>query len=168
MGAPESDRVFSCFARQLIHEALDSEHRIVWANASPKSRDHPRWLLPVELDAKIGNVVRDVLRGIDAIGIHSLLEKGWQEAGHYGGSGYPVLPGRDAIAFEPSPKKVVVGRPKDVVTDVLLASPNDLYGTLDPLGDACGTVCHVRLEPPAEAPANQMIMHSDLTLGQLR
>ena len=166
MGAAKGDRILSRLVRELIDEALDGEHVVVRADTAPEPGDDPRWLFLIELDAKIGNVVGDVLGRIDAIGINALLEEGGQKARHHGRPRHPVLPASDSIALETSPEKIVIGGPVDVVADILLASPHDLYRPVDVLGDPRGGVSHVRLQPPAEAPADQMVVHGHLTLGQ--
>ncbi len=79
-----------------------------------------------------------------------------------------MLPARDPSALQARPDDVVIGRPVDVVADVLLTRPHHLDGAVDLLGDPGRAVGHVRLQPPAEAAAQQMIVHGHLAFRQAR
>jgi hypothetical protein len=61
VGAPKCDWVFACLVRQLVDEALDGEHVVVWADATPEAGVDTRWLFPIELHAQVRDVVQDVL-----------------------------------------------------------------------------------------------------------
>ena len=76
-------------------------------------------------------------------------------------TGWPLSskPGGDAV--EPI-------RPVHIVLDVLLAGPHDLDGAIDVFGDLDGADRAVGLQPPAEAAADQMIVHDDLLERQAR
>src|SRR6185312_13873638 len=76
----KGDRVLAGLARQLIDERLDRKHIVVGTDAAPEPRVDPRRLLAVELHAKVGDVVRNVLRRIDTVPIDALLKGGWQPA----------------------------------------------------------------------------------------
>ena len=99
----------------------------------------------------VGDVVGDVLGGIDAVRIHAFLEEGGQKARHHGRAGHSVLPADDSAALKARPKDVAVGRPINVVSDVFLAGPYHLDRPVDVLGDSRGTVRHVGFELAAEA-----------------
>src|SRR5580693_3951471 len=58
-------RILARLTCQLLDEALDGEHVVVWADAAPEARDDARWLFPIEFHASVGNVVGNVLRGVD-------------------------------------------------------------------------------------------------------
>src|SRR5215813_1190316 len=166
MSAPQVDRISSSFVCQLIDEALDGEYVVVGSHAAPEASDNPGGLFPIELDAKIGNVVGHVGAGVDAIGIHSFLEGGGHPPRQHGRARHAMLPADDAIALEPSPKSVVIGGAVDVVAYVLFASPDDFDWPVDVPRDPGGAVGHVRLQPSAETSTNQMIVNGHLTLGE--
>src|SRR5215475_5977590 len=166
MSAPKVDRISSSFVCQLIDEALDGEYVVVGSHAAPEASDNPGGLFPIELDAKIGNVVGHVGAGVDAIGIHSFLEGGGHPPRQHGRARHAMLPADDAIALEPSPKSVVVGGTVDVVAYVLFASPDDFDWPVDVPRDPRSAIGHVRLQPSAEASTNQMIVDGHLTLEE--
>ena len=61
---------------------------------------------------------------------------------------------------------VAVDRPIDVVLDVLLARPDHLDRPVDLLGDAHGLIAMSGFEPPAEAAADEVVVHGDLVERQ--
>ena len=95
-------------------------------------------------------------------------KNGGQKARHHRRARHPVLPADDSPALQARPEEVVIGWSVDVVADVLLAGPHHLDRTVDLLGDPRGAVGHVRLEPSAEAAADQMIVHGHLAFRQAR
>ena len=66
------------------------------------------------------------------------------------------------LRIEASGEPVVVIGPVDVVLDVLFPAPDDLHRPVDLLGDRYGLGDAVNVQPPAEAAADQMIVHLDL------
>src|SRR5215472_11335348 len=135
MGTAKGDRISTGAMCELIDKALDGEDGIVATHASPEAGVDSRWLLAIELNTQMGNVVGDVVRGIHPIGIDSLLEEGGQKPGNYRGARHSVPPADYPIAFEPCPKTVVVGRSEDVVAKVFLASPDNLDRSFHVLRD---------------------------------
>src|SRR5881409_565507 len=69
----------------------------------------------------------------------------------------PYYYGRDAI---------IVIRPVHVVLDVFLAAPEHLHRAGDLFRDLHGPGDEIHLEPPAEAAAQEMVVHPDLGLRQ--
>src|SRR6202521_5108616 len=137
MGAPKCDRVLACLVGQLLDEALDGEHVVVWADAAPEAGVDTRWLFPIELHAQVRDVVRDVLGRGDAIRIYTLLKNGGQKSSIHGRARSSVLPADDAVALQARPEEVAVGRSIEIVTHVFLAGPHHLDRSRDLFGDAC-------------------------------
>ena len=77
-----------------------------------------------------------------------------------------MLPADDPAVRQARRRAVAIDRPIDVVLDVLFARPNDLDRAVDFLRDAHGFFDHVRLEAPAEAAADEVVVHDDLVERQ--
>ena len=78
---------------------------------------------------------------------------------------------RHALSVEAGGEPIVVVGPVDVVLDVFFAGPDHLDRTIDLLGDLHRLGDEIHIEPPAEAAAEQMVMHPDLlgrNAGHLR
>ena len=73
-----------------------------------------------------------------------------------------MLPGGDPTVIDPGPEDVVVDRAVDIVADILLTGPDHLHRSVDLLGDPGRGVGHVRLQSPAKAAADQMVVHCHL------
>ena len=79
------------------------------------------------------------------------------------GAGNAVVPrNRHALLIEAGGEPIVVIGPIDIVLDVFFAAPHDLHRSVDLLGDRHGLRDAVNVQPPAEAAADQMIVHLDL------
>src|SRR5438128_413207 len=84
-----------------------------------------------------------------------------------GRPGDPMGPGdRLALCIQAGSDPIVVARPVHVVLDVLLATPDHLYRAGDLLRNLHGPDDEVDLESPAEAAAQEMVVHLDLGLRQ--
>ena len=73
---------------------------------------------------------------------------------------------RHAFRIETGGQAVEEHRPVHVVLDVLFARPDHFDGTVDVFGDLDGALDAVALQPPAEAAADQMVVHHDLVQRQ--
>src|ERR1700730_5324031 len=56
--------------------------------------------------------------------------------------------------------------PVHIVLDIFLAGPNNLYGTLDVLGDLDSANHTIDFQPPAKPTADQMVVDHDLVQRQ--
>ena len=98
----KSTGILAGFPRQLVHEALDREHIVVGADAAPESGRHRRRLGPDIFDMKVGNVVGDVDRAIDAVDVDAVLERRRKPARHDRRTADAVLPADDLAVGQAS------------------------------------------------------------------
>ena len=73
---------------------------------------------------------------------------------------------RLALGIEAGRDAIIVIRPVHVVLDVFLAAPEHLHRAGDLFRDLHGPGDEIHLEPPAEAAAQEMVVHVDLGLRQ--
>ena len=164
---PIGDGITAGFMSEFVHEAFDDESVVGRADASP----------PVELDGRImadpvhpdgRQIVGHIPGAIDRILIEpslrpcALVEILPDRSGRDA-----VGPGdRQAIRAEPGGYSVVIGWPEAVVPNVLLARPDELDGVVDLPREGDRLLDRIGLKTPAEAPADQVIVDTDLVLGQ--
>src|SRR5882757_952336 len=133
------------------------------AHATPPAGGQTRrWLLPDVIDEHVVEAV-GTGAGFDRIPIEAILEGRRQPPCENRRTGDAMAECNGiALGIEAGAKRVVVIWSVDIVPDVFLARPDhldrviDLFGDLDRLSDA------IHIKATTEAPAEQMIMHSDL------
>ena len=93
-------------------------------------------------------------------------------ARHDGGTGDAVGPGdRHSLRVQAGGDPVVIVRPIHIVLDIFLAGPHHLHGAGDLLRDLDRPDDEIHLEPPAEAAAQEVVVHLHSLFrqaGQLR
>src|SRR5438874_9009849 len=148
---------------ELVDETLDHEGVVRDSDAAPEAGAHYRLLVAHVLDLDRGDVVEQLHRTVQRIGVDPVLERGWRPARDDRRADDPVRP-RDRLPARVQSRRdaVVVVRAIHVVLDVLLAGPDYLHGPLDLLGDAHGLRDVVELESPAESAAQEVVVHDDL------
>src|SRR5262249_44992502 len=157
----EFNGILAGLARQFIHHALDREHIVVWADATPETGRHRRRLGLNELDMEVRDVIGHVHGGIDAVDVDALLERRRQPARQDRGTRDLVFPADDLAAGGRRSNHVAIDRAVVVVLDVFLAGPHHLYRHVHLLGDADGGDDHVGLELAAKAAAEQVVVDDD-------
>jgi hypothetical protein len=164
---PIGDGIAAGLVGEFVHEAFDDESVVGRADASP----------PIELDGRImadpvhpdgRQVVGRIPGAIDRILIEpSLRPSALVEILPDRSGRDAVGPGnRQAVGAEPGGHAIVIGRPEAVVPNILLARPDDLDGVVDLPGKGDRLLDRIGLKTPAETPADQVIVDTDLVLGQ--
>src|SRR6185369_81884 len=148
--------------------ALGGEYIVVGPDAAPEAGGDDFRFLTHELDPEIGDRVGNVGRAIDAVDVDVLLIGGREPACEHRRAGDAIGPAVDLAVLEAGGDHVAIDRTIDIVPDVFLARPDDFEREVYLLREPCRDHRHVRLEPAAEAAAEQVLMHGDFFRRQVQ